>query len=48
MCAWEQAWSAGREIYPEAPAGDPLTVAKRLMAKYEGDIFGSGAAAGGR
>jgi len=48
MCAWEQAWSQGREIYPEVPTGDPLAVAKKLMIKYEADIFGPGAAAGGR
>ncbi len=40
MCAWEQAWSRGREIYPHVAKGDPLTVAKKLMNKYETDILG--------
>ena len=44
MCAWEQAWSRGREIYPAAPSGDPLDLAKALLNKYGPDIFG---AAGG-
>jgi len=40
MCAWEQAWSRGREIYPAAPVGDPLELATALLKKYEPDIFG--------
>jgi hypothetical protein len=48
MCAWEQAWSEGREAYPEVPTGDPLAVAKKLMKKYEADIFGLSPATGGR
>ena len=41
MCAWEQAWSRGREIYPAAPSGDPLGLAAALLKKYETDIFGA-------
>jgi len=44
MCAWEQAWSRGREIYPAAPSGDPLALAAALLKKYRTNIFG---AAGG-
>jgi len=44
MCAWEQAWSWGRETYPAAPSGDPLGLAEALLIKYRLDIFG---AAGG-
>ena len=43
MCVWEQAWSQGREIYPEAAAGDALAVAASLLKKYEPDIFGGAA-----
>jgi alpha-N-acetylglucosaminidase len=39
-CAWEQAWSRGREAYPDAPQGDPLAVAKKLMDNYGTEIFG--------
>jgi hypothetical protein len=44
MCAWEQDWSRGREVYPAAPSGDPLALAQALLGKYGPDIFG---AAGG-
>jgi len=44
-CAWEQAWSRGREIFPDAPTGDPLAVATALFKNYESDIFGAAAGA---
>lgn len=32
--AWEWRWVNGRETYPAVPAGDAVTVAKELYAKY--------------
>lgn len=34
LSAWEYAWCKGTEPYPAVPAGDSLTVARRLYAKW--------------
>jgi alpha-N-acetylglucosaminidase len=43
MCAWEQAWSRRHDTYPTEPTGDPVGVARRLVAKYRADLSGDGA-----
>ena len=38
MCAWEQQWSRGHERYPVTVQGDPLGVARRMLARYRRDV----------
>lgn len=31
---WEESWTRSRDAYPSKPEGDPISVSRRLLAKY--------------
>jgi alpha-N-acetylglucosaminidase len=37
-CRWEQQWSERRDTFPTSPRGDSIAVARRLLAKYHGQL----------